>query len=437
MSTRRVQSLQNVAQKMIIQDTRMSSDKSTAASRAFKQGNRLYEAGKIEQAIESYRSALSYDPSHWDVWNNLALAEMHKNNDLVALFLLSALTKSNPKYSGASVNLSVCLERLGQDAAAYEVAADLASARTLMPMAQYNMAWFKNSRGKYNSANSYLEKALAIIDGYSVAKWLQAINNMESGRNITDDEMKWLPPTDQTQGIPRVETSSVIVDRADATSRDSLVARIYKGTHIIVSRRSGDWYGFYWPVDDTKRLLWAKKASFGELIETASYAAIHDWIFGKVKKAEEKGRIAFPVVGIISTDADISGYVVYREHGELRSISNDGTKSSPAISAEVHTVADSILNVAGVGPNDSLTSGVVVVLRKEVLLSTEQEVRSVIADLFKRMIYLTKGATLYTSTLLMLFDRPVFLYDKGGLHLLDLNRMFEADGWPRVKNTGG
>ncbi len=234
-----------------------------AAKQPFEQGNGYYEAGRFDKAVESYRVALKDYPAFWDAWNNMALAEMHCNNDLVALFLLSALTKNNPRYAGGSINLSVCLERLGQDATAYEIAAAVTNEHSQMPMANYNMAWFENSRGKYEVANTYLSKALESVSDYTVSKWLRTINSMESGRTITADELKALPPGDQSQGIPKILTRPVKLATADAYSGNTLVDEIPEGSQLVISEKAGDWYAFYWPVDNAKRRLWIHQASLG------------------------------------------------------------------------------------------------------------------------------------------------------------------------------
>lgn len=268
-SPRLVEALRHTAQKMAVPDSAPSQSKALAAKQAFEQGNRHYEAGRFDQAIASYRVALTSHPTYWDVWNNMALAEMHSNNDLVALFVLSALTKNNPQYAGGSINLSVCLERLGQDATAYEIAAAVTREHSQMPMANYNMAWFENSRGKYEVANTYLSKALESVSDYTVSKWLQTINSMESGRTITADELKALPRGDQSQGVPKIVSKSVNLATADAYSGNTLVDEIPEGTQLVISEQAGDWYAFYWPVDNAKRRLWIRQASLGSQIFVA------------------------------------------------------------------------------------------------------------------------------------------------------------------------
>jgi len=263
LSPLQVQSLQHAAQKMGVTDKDPLPEKASAAKQAFEEGNRHYEAGRFDQAIASYRSAVSHHPAYWDACNNLALSEMHRNNDLAAAFILSSLTRNNPKYAGAAINLSVCLERLGQGAAAYAIAATLALKQDRMPMAQYNMAWFENSRGNYASSSDHLLNALSPVPDYPVALWLQSINTMESGRNITADELKALPQRDQLQGVPGIVDRPVKAAVADAYSGKDVVARIPKGSRLVISRETGGWCGFFWPVEGVKRFLWVRKTNLG------------------------------------------------------------------------------------------------------------------------------------------------------------------------------
>lgn len=234
-----------------------------AAKQPFEQGNSHYEAGRFDQAVESYRVALTDYPAFWDAWNNMALAEMHSNNDLVALFVFSTLTKNNPKYAGGSINLSVCLERLGQDSAAYDIAAAVVAKQDQMPMARYNMAWFENSRAKFGSASTYLVNSMGSVSDYAVAKWLQTINSMESGRSITAVELKALPGGFPSQSIPKIVSKPVMLATADAYTGKARVAKIPRGSQLVISAKAGDWYAVYWPVGNVKRRLWIHQACLG------------------------------------------------------------------------------------------------------------------------------------------------------------------------------
>ena len=176
-----IQSLRTAARMISVEDKYPSAQKVKSAKKAFDEGNKYYKSGNFNQSIQSYRTALEEYPAYWDAWNNLSLAEMHNNNDLVAFFLLSALTWSNSKYVGGLINLSVCMERLGLYTEAYDVAGSWSLLKTKIPMVHYNMAWFENFRGQYNSADGYICKALDSVNDYDIAKRLQAINTMESG----------------------------------------------------------------------------------------------------------------------------------------------------------------------------------------------------------------------------------------------------------------
>jgi tetratricopeptide (TPR) repeat protein len=262
-STESVGELRQVAEKLVAPVTTPPKSQAKAAMRAFEKGNIQYETEKYGEAIVSYRSALENHPTFWDAWNNLGLAEMHNGNDLVAVFVFSALEKNNPEYAGGTINLSVCLERLDQADAAYDAASRIAEAPVQMPMAQYNMAWFENSRGNYESARTHLSEATEPVSGYAVAEWLHAINSMESGQSIGADEQEALHQADQSQGTPAITSRPVIGSRADAYSGEVVVTEIPGGSQLVISEKAGDWYSFYWPVDNRKRRLWIQGADLG------------------------------------------------------------------------------------------------------------------------------------------------------------------------------
>jgi tetratricopeptide (TPR) repeat protein len=255
-----LQALRSAGQRFVIPNRTLVTESLATAKRAFAQGNADYEAGNLATAIESYREALRIHPAYWDALNNMALAEMHSDNDLAALFELSSLVSSNPRYVGGFVNFTVCLERLGQDGQACDVATSLASSYRTLPMVQYNMAWFQNSRAQYADADASLARSMAKVEDYPVGKWLQTINAMESGREITEADTSTLSPTDRSQGVPRITTGKVAVDMADAYVGDSVYARIPKGSRLVISGYREGRYAFYWPVGNIKHRLWIRKA---------------------------------------------------------------------------------------------------------------------------------------------------------------------------------
>ena len=256
--------LQHVAQKLVAPAMTPRKSETKTAKRAFEEGNQQYETERYAEAIESYRLALKNYPTFWDAWNNLGLAEMRYDNDVVAVFVFSALEKNKPEYVGATINLSVCLERLDQVDAAYEAASRVAEAPIQMPMARYNMAWFENARGDYLSAQTHLEEATEPVPGYTVAERLRVINLLESGQSIEVEEQKALPEIDENRGPPEITTFPVVGSRADAYSGDVVVTEIPGGSQVVVSEKSGDWYSFYWPVDYRKRRLWIHGADLGK-----------------------------------------------------------------------------------------------------------------------------------------------------------------------------
>ncbi len=255
--------LKQIALKMVVSSKTPSAADASAATQAFKEGNTHYEAGQFDKATESYRAALGKQSGFWDAWNNMALAEMHNNNNLVALFEFASLTKNAPKYTGAAINLSVCLERLGLSESAYDVATAAVREHSQLPMAQYNKAWFENSRGNYDATRNHLSKATGSISDYAVAKWLQTINTMEAGRSIGAEDMKALPAGDQAQPTPKIVRKPVSVAMVDAYAGDTVVAKIPKGSLLAVSEKAGDWLAFYWPVKNVKHRLWIHQASLG------------------------------------------------------------------------------------------------------------------------------------------------------------------------------
>jgi tetratricopeptide (TPR) repeat protein len=255
--------LQQTAAKMMLSAKKPSQAEAIAATQAFKEGNLQYEAGKFYKAIESYRAALGKDPYFWDAWNNMALAEMHQNNDLLALFQFAALGKNAPHYAGALINLSVCLERLGLSQEASKTADTAVRKFSQMPMAQYNKAWFENFRGNYVSSQQHLSLSLKSVPDYSNAKWLKTINKMEAGNSLESDDLKSLPPGEQTQGIPKIIKRPVIEASADAYAGNTLVTKIPKGNQLVISDKSGDWLAVYWPMNGVKRRLWIQPSTLG------------------------------------------------------------------------------------------------------------------------------------------------------------------------------
>jgi tetratricopeptide (TPR) repeat protein len=255
--------LRRIAARIPISDTTPAAGRTAAALQWFKDGNLHFEAGRFSKAVECYRAALQEDQPFWDAWSNLALAEMHGGNDLVALVVLTALNRANPKYAGAGINLSVCLERLGLREEAYATAGAVVREQAQTPMAAYNLAWFENARGQYDAAGKRLTSVFETLPSYAPALWLRSVNKMEAGVKIDAGELKALPAADQAEGLPRVARRPVAVAMAGARDRDAIVAQIPLGTPLVVSAKIGDWYAFYWPIAGTKHRLWINQACLG------------------------------------------------------------------------------------------------------------------------------------------------------------------------------
>jgi tetratricopeptide (TPR) repeat protein len=165
----------------------------TAVQRRIALADRHYRARGFDSAAIAFRQSLADHPAHWDAINNLALTEMHRNNDLAALFLLGALRKNNPRYAGAAINLSVCLERLGLGGQAHVAAERTAVEWRTNPMAQYNHAWFQLSRDNPNEARRALS-AIWIQDlDYPEATRLAVLADYVSGQGISATDLSLFP----------------------------------------------------------------------------------------------------------------------------------------------------------------------------------------------------------------------------------------------------
>ncbi len=286
MSTGQIEALQASARKLTMSAAPPAPDRASTAGRAFAQGNEHFEARGFSEAVEDYRAALVAHPAHWDAWNNLALAELHAGNDLVALFLWSALLKNNPRYVGATINLTVCLERLGQSARAFDLAATLAAGQAQMPMAQYNAAWLENARGNYAGAEARLGKALDLVPTYAPAQWLRAVNMMEAGQSLTADDLAALPEVERQRGLPAITAKTVAEDQTELLSGETVVAQAPKGSRLAISGESGDWSAVYWSMGNVKRRLWLKRWAFTGAVTGAELLGLYAGAASKATACE-------------------------------------------------------------------------------------------------------------------------------------------------------
>lgn len=261
LSSTMLSKLQSMAEQVEINEEVLSSTETHPAQSAFYKGNKQYEADSLSEAIECYANCLKVNPSHWDAINNLALAEMHIGNDLLSLYFLTILKKNNPKYLGAAVNLTVCLERLGETSTAYDLACTTARENSSFPMASYNKAWLENTQCMYSDAEMSISTTLACVQEDSNARWLKTINMMETGDPVSDLDMQTLRSADRSLRIPDISIRYVPIQSlassfARAYSGNSLEYKIPGNSKIIVSEQKDDWIAVYWPVNRVKRRLW-------------------------------------------------------------------------------------------------------------------------------------------------------------------------------------
>ncbi len=122
----------------------------------YEEGNTLYRNGDFDGAIEKYTLALQAKPYHFDARNNLALSELHRNEDLTAQLNLECLRKQNPGYIPSLINLTVVYERLHQSGQAELIAREAYEKCLTMPSAAFNLAWYKHGAGDFREARNLL-----------------------------------------------------------------------------------------------------------------------------------------------------------------------------------------------------------------------------------------------------------------------------------------
>lgn len=84
------------------------------AEKLFEQGNRLYEQGRYQEAVESYDKALAIDPKYAAAWNNrgLALDNLGKHQEAVESY--DKALALDPKLAPAWYNRGNALDNLGK-----------------------------------------------------------------------------------------------------------------------------------------------------------------------------------------------------------------------------------------------------------------------------------------------------------------------------------
>lgn len=129
---------------------------------AFEEGNRLYREGKFGPASMAYARLLVQCPAHLDARNNLALAQLHKGNDLIAQLQWEILCRLSDRYVPARINLTVVYERLGRRAEAQKMADAALAQGGEVPAAVFNAAWLKDVAGEGQRAEELLRPMAAL-----------------------------------------------------------------------------------------------------------------------------------------------------------------------------------------------------------------------------------------------------------------------------------
>lgn len=108
----------------------------------FRRAGEQYKAKQFAEASKTYGNLLWRCPLRPDVRNNLALAQMHLGNDLIAEVELLIARNLDQAYVPPLVNLTVVFERLGLRDRAKQTAELAARSRQDLPEAVFNTEWY-------------------------------------------------------------------------------------------------------------------------------------------------------------------------------------------------------------------------------------------------------------------------------------------------------
>ncbi|MDM8551215.1 hypothetical protein QUF72_14110 [Desulfobacterales bacterium HSG2] len=133
---------------------------SKKAASVFEKANKNYNQGELLSACDKYKQVLRLSPTHLDARNNLALAQMHLENDLIAQIELEVVRKLDKTYIPALINLTVIYERNGQREKAEKLARQVFQMQKDVPQSVYNYAWYLSLNKKYKEADNLLRKMI-------------------------------------------------------------------------------------------------------------------------------------------------------------------------------------------------------------------------------------------------------------------------------------
>lgn len=140
-----------------------------ALLQSFNEGMELQKAGRAKEAADAFRKALSFNPNHPVICNNLAavLAATGQLDEAVALYRRSLAL--DPSMAFAHSNLSDTLMKLGRYDEAVAAATRACSLDPNSPEALNNLGSALVEVGRFDEAVVALQKALAINPDYAYA----------------------------------------------------------------------------------------------------------------------------------------------------------------------------------------------------------------------------------------------------------------------------
>ena len=250
------QQLSQIAQQASSNIGRVLKGKHSQAYRSFISGNQDYERGRFTRASLKYCKALQLNPMYFDARNNLALAQIHLNQNIPAIFHLIVLNNHQPNYAGAEINLSVALTRIGLLAEASKIAAGLSSKHSNIPMIQYNHAWFETAKGDNSAAKSLLDSALKILPYFTRANHLYVLNELEMGIKSSIQHSMYLPDVDRSRIEIMGIRQAVTLEDIEFQDESQTLETFSTGHEFIVSDVNNDQIGIYWPGDPQKHRGW-------------------------------------------------------------------------------------------------------------------------------------------------------------------------------------